>query len=218
MRTQQAWSVTPSAAGDVDAQYRVAHGQGYSVISHHHGALEVNATWCVDDESAVKQVRIRLVNRGHRTMQLRLIGIAEWILGAQRSDRASTFTSMAGVDAAPGSDTVATGAQSADEGGRATVLFCTQRDRSAGFGGGTAFFALAGDREDLTDWTCDRREMFDARGRAIVPDHFGKRQRLRRSIRARRSRRASCCAPARRSTAPSCSATRPRPTPRVPLP
>ena len=173
LRTQQAWSVTPSAAGDADAQYRVAHGQGYSAISHHHGALEVNATWCVDDESAVKQVRIRLVNRGHRTMQLRLVGIAEWILGAQRSDRASTFTAMAGVDAALGGDTAPAGTQSADDGGRATVLFCTQRDRSAGFGGGTAFFALAGDREDLTDWTCDRREMFDARGRAIVPDHFG---------------------------------------------
>ena len=37
-------------------------------------------TWCVDAESAVKQVRVRLVNRGHRTMQLRLVGVAEWIL------------------------------------------------------------------------------------------------------------------------------------------
>jgi cyclic beta-1,2-glucan synthetase len=173
LRTQQAWSVTPSAAGDADAQYRVAHGQGYTVIGHHHGALEVQATWCVDNESAVKQVRIRLINRGHRTMQLRLVGMAEWILGAQRSDRASTSTAMTGIDAAPGGDGASAGAPSADAVGRATVLFCTQRDRSAGFGGGTAFFALAGDREDPVDWTCDRREMFDARGRVIVPDHFG---------------------------------------------
>ncbi len=173
LRTQQAWSVTPSAAGDADAHYRIAHGQGYTVISHHHGLLEVNVTWCVDNESAVKQVRVRLVNRGHRTMQLRLVGIAEWILGAQRSDRASTFTSMASIDAAPGSDAATPDAESAGAGGRATVLFCTQRDRSAGFGGGTAFFALAGDPEDLIDWTCDRREMFDARGRVILPDHYG---------------------------------------------
>ena len=94
MRTLQAWSVTPSAAGDAESEYRVAHGQGYSVISHRRGALDVSVTWCVDSESAVKQVRVRLVNRGHRTMQLRLVGIAEWILGAQRSDRSSTHTSI----------------------------------------------------------------------------------------------------------------------------
>ena len=173
VRTQQTWSVTPSSAGDAEASYRVAHGQGYTVIGHHRGSVEVNVTWCVDNESAVKQVRVRLINRGHKTMQLRLVGIAEWILGAQRGDRSSTYTAMAAVDAVPGSDVVVPGAANADVGGRATVLFCTQRDRSAGFGGGTAFFALAGDRDDLTDWTCDRREMFDARGRVVVPDHWG---------------------------------------------
>ncbi len=174
MRTHQAWSMTPSAAGDAEAHYRVAHGQGYTVIGHRHGALEADVTWCVDNETAVKQMRVRLVNRGHRTLQLRLIGIAEWILGAQRSDRASTFTSMATVDAANGSEgDVAPGSAEPGTVGRATVLFCTQRDRSAGFGGGTAFFALAGDADDLADWTCDRREMFDARGRVVVPDHWG---------------------------------------------
>ncbi|MEO6897919.1 MAG: glucoamylase family protein [Caldimonas sp.] len=174
MRTHQAWSMTPSAAGDAEAHYRVAHGQGYTVIGHRHGALETSVTWCVDNETAVKQVRVRLTNRGHRTLQLRLIGIAEWILGAQRSDRASTFTSMAVVDAAHGSDDAsAAGAAEAQQGGRATVLFCTQRDRSAGFGGGTAFFALGGDAAELADWTCDRREMFDSRGRVVVPDHWG---------------------------------------------
>ena len=56
---------------------------------------------------------------------------------------------------------------------RMTTLFCTQRDRSGGFGGGTAFFGLAGDEEELNDWTCDRRELFDARGRLVVSDQFG---------------------------------------------
>ncbi|MDQ6639047.1 MAG: carbohydrate-binding protein, partial [Pseudomonadota bacterium] len=172
MRTLQAWSVTPSAAGEAESEYRVAHGQGYSVISHRRGALDTSVTWCVDSESAVKQVRVRLVNRGHRTMQLRLIGVAEWILGAQRSDRASTHTHAARVRAAPGDDDAIDAGDEPVE-GRATVLLCTQRDRSAGFGGGTAFFALAGDSEDLADWTCDRRELFDARGRAIVADHYG---------------------------------------------
>jgi cyclic beta-1,2-glucan synthetase len=174
LRTMQAWSVTPSAAGDSDSDYRVVHGQGYSIVSHRRGALDCNVTWCVDSDTAVKQVRVRLVNRGHRTIQLRLVGIAEWILGAQRSDRASSHTRMATVAAAPPSDEAPTNLDDGDsEARRATALFCTQRDRSAGFGGGTAFFALAGDREDLADWTCDRRETFDARGRVIVPDHYG---------------------------------------------
>jgi cyclic beta-1,2-glucan synthetase len=53
-----------------------------------------------------------------------------------------------------------------------TTLFCTQRDRSGGFGGGTAFFGLSGDTEELADWTCDRRESFDARGRLVIPDEY----------------------------------------------
>jgi cyclic beta-1,2-glucan synthetase len=28
---------------------------------------------------------------------------------------------------------------------------------------------------DTVDWTCDRRECFDARGRLVLPDHFGQR-------------------------------------------
>ena len=92
----------------------------------------------------------------------------------------------ASVRAAPGSDDVLDASEAPVE-GRATVLFCTQRDRSAGFGGGTAFFALAGDGEEPADWTCDRRELFDARGRAIVarPLRAGERLRprpLRRAV------------------------------------
>ena len=179
MRTLAVWSITPSAAGDTGAEYRVAHGQGYSVVSHRRGSLEVNATWCVDAETAVKQVRIRLVNRGHKTQQLRVIGVAEWIMGAQRSDRASTHTFRTELHASvPTSSFAAAAARSAaDSDGaappRMTALFCTQRDRSAGFGEGTAFFGLGGESDESVDWTCDRRESFDARGRVVVPDHYG---------------------------------------------
>jgi cyclic beta-1,2-glucan synthetase len=55
------------------------------------------------------------------------------------------------------------------------ALLCTQRERSAGFGGGTAFFSLSGGLDDSEDWTCDRRECFDARGRLVLPDHLGQR-------------------------------------------
>ena len=30
-----------------------------------------------------------------------------------------------------------------------------------------------GDSQPVDDWTCDRRECFDARGRLVLPDHFG---------------------------------------------
>ena len=170
-RTRELWSISPSAWGDPSTTYRVAHGQGYSVVSHRRGELEVSAVWSVDPESALKQLRLRLVNRGHRTQRLRVIGIAEWIMGASRGDRASTdtasFTQRLAGASRGGSDAGATP--------RLTALTCTQRDRSAGFGDGTAFLALRTDADDAPDWTCDRRECFDARGRLAVPDAFGQR-------------------------------------------
>jgi cyclic beta-1,2-glucan synthetase len=171
LKTREVWSVAASAWGDPAATYRVAHGQGYTAISHRRGDLEVSAAWCVDAESNVKQVRLRLVNRGHRMQRLRAIGIAEWIMGGSRSDRGSTETAsftqrLSGPSTGTGSE----------EARRVTGLVCTQRDRSAGFGDGTAFFALAtNEDDDAPDWTCDRRECFDARGRLVVPDDFGQR-------------------------------------------
>lgn len=193
MKTLDVWSVAPSAWGhtaDADgATYRVAHGQGYSVISHRRGDIDVSATWCVDAQTAVKQVRIRLVNRGHRTLRLRAVGIAEWMMGANRSDRATAHTtvhrtphgSAAAVGGVPGTPRRPT----------LTALLCTQPERSGGFGGSTAFLALTppsggrlagsgdgapdGMNDSLDDWTCDRRECFDACGRLVLPDHFGER-------------------------------------------
>ena len=175
-KMMQAWSVTPSSAGDNLSEYRISHGQGYSIVSHRRGALDVHASWCIDPVASVKQVRLRLVNRGHRTLNLRIVGVAEWILGANRADRGMTITSAASQRATPGAHVATARPESAAADRletRMTTLFCTQRDRSGGFGGGTAFFGLAGDAEELTDWTCDRRESFDARGRVIVPDQYG---------------------------------------------
>jgi cyclic beta-1,2-glucan synthetase len=167
-RSGAVWSVAPSAWGGAAVVYRIAHGQGRSVIEHRRGDLEVTASWCVDADTAVKQVRLHLANRGPRTLHLRVIGIAEWLMGAIRADRATVHTARyhhrllpvhraAGIDAPPI---------------ELTALLCTQRERAAGFGGGTAFLALAGSEGDEADWTCDRREVFDARGRLVLPDAF----------------------------------------------
>ncbi len=159
-RTRAAWSVAPSAWGDADVNYHVAHGQGCSRISHRRGDVAVTVTWCVDADTAVKQVRIHLVNHGPRAQQLRLIGIAEWLMGAQRSDR-STVQTVLHRQRLPTQ--------------KLTALLCTQRDRAAGFGDGTAFLGLADESGAAEDWTCDRRELFDARGRLVLPDHFDPR-------------------------------------------
>jgi cyclic beta-1,2-glucan synthetase len=166
-RTREVWSVTPSAWGVPGVAYQVTHGQGYSVITHRRAELEIRASWCVDAVTAVKQVQLRIVNHGPRTRHLRLICIAEWMLGAQRSDRATVHTAVLRQRLAQG---------------KLTALLATQQERGAGFGDGTAFLALAGatdldkdeDEDETEDWTCDRRESFDARGRLVVPDHYGR--------------------------------------------
>ena len=172
MKSRSLWSVSPSAWADPSATYRVAHGQGYSVVSHRRGELDVSAVWCVDTTTAVKQVRLRLVNRGHRTQRLRAIGIAEWVMGAGRGDRASTDTHSF-TQRLP--DAAQADAGGSGAGRKLTALTCTQRDRSAGFGDCTAFLAISTDADQTPDWTCDRRECFDARGRVAVPDLFGQR-------------------------------------------
>jgi cyclic beta-1,2-glucan synthetase len=161
-KTMQVWSVTPSAWGDVRLTYDVSHGQGTSSISHRRGDLDVTASWCVDAQTSVKQVRLQLVNSGSKTLHLRLIGIAEWMMGANRTDRASVHTALY-RQRLPRQ--------------KLTALLCTQRERSASFGGGTAFLGLAGPVDDASeDWSCDRRECFDARGRLVLPDQFGQQQ------------------------------------------
>ncbi len=159
-KTLDVWSVAPSGWGNDSVTYHVAHGQGYSVISHRRGDMEVTASWCVDTQTSVKQVRLEIVNRGSRTLHLRVIGIVEWMMGANRSDRSTVQTALY--------------RQRLPE-QKLTALLCTQRERSAGFGEGTAFFGLAGAVNESEDWTCDRRECFDTHGRLAVPDHFGQR-------------------------------------------
>ncbi|MBK9444238.1 MAG: carbohydrate-binding protein [Comamonadaceae bacterium] len=153
-KTKELWPIAPTAGADRAITYRVTHGQGFTTIHHQRGELEVNATWCVDDQTSVKQVHLTLVNHGHKTLHLRLIGMAEWLMGANRSDRNTVRTASLHEPAL-------------------TALLCTQRDRAAGFGDGTAFLGVTDTGSHTEDWTCDRRECFDARGRLVVPDFFG---------------------------------------------
>ncbi|MCB8747463.1 carbohydrate-binding protein [Rhodoferax sp. U2-2l] len=155
-QTREVWPVAPGAGVHNARTYQVTHGQGFTRVAHRHADLAVTATWCVDANTAIKQVHITLTNHGHRTLQLRLIGLAEWLMGANRSDRATVRTAVL-------------------QQGGVTALLATQLERAAGFGQGSAFLSLADSGTQATDWTCDRREFFDARGRLVLPDHLGER-------------------------------------------
>jgi cyclic beta-1,2-glucan synthetase len=161
-RTREVWSVAPSAWGADDVPYRVVHGQGHTTVEHQRGALSVSVRWCVDPETSVQQVRIRLSHGGSGKLHLRAVGLVEWMMGEKRSDRASLHTEPA---LAAASDDGLLG------------LICTRTDAAGGFGGGTAFLAEAQvgaqDSEGL-DWTCDRREFFDPRGQLVLPEHLGR--------------------------------------------
>ncbi|MCV2360559.1 carbohydrate-binding protein [Paucibacter sp. TC2R-5] len=169
MATLAVWSVAPGAWGEAELGYEVRHGQGYSVIKHRRGDLGVTATWCVDAATSVKQIELSFVNHGSRSLTLRVLGMVEWQMGAGRAERSTL-------------QTLAKPTRASDR--RLNTLLATQREQGQGFGEGTAFFALAAPTEpagkhgpaaESVDWTCDRREFFDARGRLVMPDFLGKR-------------------------------------------
>ncbi len=172
-KSMKVWSLAPGAWGQDDLHYQVSHGQGYSRIAHRRGALEVQAQWSVDSTTSVKQIRVQLTNHGSQALELRLVGIAEWIMGASRRDRATVHTSLH-RQRLPATGIPSQGS-AAERARKLTALLCTQLDRSGGFGHGTAFLALTASGDELEDWSCDRRECFDARGRLVLPDHFGER-------------------------------------------
>ena len=160
-RTRSLRSLTPGAYDSAEAVYHVVHGQGFSTMRHRHDGLDLEVDWCVDPVTAIKQVTVTLSNHGTAPRALRLLGVCEWMLGTRRGDRAGVFTASHHAPVA---------------GGSLLALLATQQEHEAGFGGGTAFLAArVPDGGATDDWTCDRRECFDDRGRAVVPDRFGRR-------------------------------------------
>lgn len=160
-KTKVLWRLAPSAGLEDGITFHISHGQGYSRITHQRGDLEVSLTWCVDSVTAIKQIDVTVHNHGANSKKLRLVGMVEWLMGANRSDR-GTVRTTAFRQRLPAQQ-------------KMTALLSTQREAAAGFGGGTAFFAIAGVGGEADDWTCDRREFFDARGRLVVPDALGQR-------------------------------------------
>lgn len=171
-RTLKAWSISPSAWAADKTVYRVTHGQGYTTIEHECNDLKVSASWCVDEKRSVKHVNIRVRNTGSRTQHLRLIGMVEWAMGANRSARSTTHTTIYREDLPRKSQG---SSYYSDQNFHVTATLCTQQDYTSGFGGGTAFLAAASSDLESEDWTCDRREFFDARGSLVLPLNLAER-------------------------------------------
>ncbi len=163
-RTMQAWSATPSAWGAAGVDYRVEHAPGSTRISHQQGDLHCELQWCVDRLLPVRQLSVRLHNLGARPLRLRLVAVAEWQMGERRAERHTLHTALH--------------TQRLPQ-GRLTALLATQREAAGGLGQATAWLAMAGPDDSAAqgdDWTCDRRELFDARGQPVLPDHLGRQQ------------------------------------------
>ncbi len=193
------------AAGDDARARQVTHGIGSTQMVEHIDGLRIELTWCVDVAAALKQLQVRIsAPTATRTpRRLRLVAFAEWTLGNLRHDRASVVTRVHG-GAAPRTDADGVPIDSRHttrRGGRrsaqaspgrrgidtpalkAPLLLASQADAGVMAGGATAFFgwrsAEDDDDNDLQvssdDWTCDRREFFDAQGRWVLPQGLGRR-------------------------------------------
>jgi cyclic beta-1,2-glucan synthetase len=144
------------------ARWRVRHEPGRTRIDYVHDGLALTLSWCVDAALPLKQVRLQVCNQGPAVRRLRISAVVEWMLGAQHADRAGSLGTCLPARR-----------------GTPLALACTQQEASGGFGGGTAFLALLpptghAEPDGDVDWTCDRRECFDARGAPVLPDHWGR--------------------------------------------
>ena len=76
----------------------VTHGIGWTRMRQRLPGLQVELLWCVDAEAAVKQLSVHLQCEPSpaattvRPRNLRLVGYAEWTLGASRRDRSTLST------------------------------------------------------------------------------------------------------------------------------
>ncbi|OYT87445.1 MAG: carbohydrate-binding protein [Burkholderiales bacterium PBB6] len=195
LATLDVWNLGPGP-GSAPVPYRVRHQPGLSSLQHRQEQLSTHVTFSVDPVHAVKRIHVQLHNHGSHARHLRVVGLIDWLMGSVRIDRQSVTTSVgyatepeaAATPHGLGAPNMPSGlrtvvptdpaANDATRPAAARMLLATQCDNHDQFGGHTAFVTLGRDDGlaiDLTDWTCDRRELFDFRGHAVLPEQFGQR-------------------------------------------
>ena len=81
------FTVTPLPLRD-SGEYRIRHGQGYSIFEHHSHGLHQEQLLFVPRKEPAKVCRLRLSNTTDRPRHLSLIYYAEWVLGVLREKNA----------------------------------------------------------------------------------------------------------------------------------
>jgi cyclic beta-1,2-glucan synthetase len=153
LNSGQVFPLTPSLLAAPESLWRVRHGQGYSVFEGRQGGLKVETTFFADLNEAVKVVQVRVRHEGVGQRRLRAVAMVEWQMGEARGQRRTLHTWKGPEQAA---------------------VFAQQRESSDGFGGSTAFLAMAGAAAGM-QWTCNRGEFFDMLGRLVLPATLGQR-------------------------------------------
>lgn len=125
----------------------VRHSPGSSSFSQRQEGLTIQAELRVDPQEPYKALEFEIRNVGERSCRLRLLGMVEWIMGAERRERMTLQTEF---DPALG------------------ACLARQLEHAGGFGGGTAWLMLDG--LAVQQWSCSRQIFFDALGRLQWPD------------------------------------------------
>ncbi|RZL99598.1 MAG: hypothetical protein EOP73_19140, partial [Variovorax sp.] len=127
VETREMLPLTPAAQASegigAGARHRVRHGQGYSVFECRHRGLSMETTFFADRADRMKVVHVLVRNHGTSPRRLRALALVEWQMGAARGERRTVHSWK--PDDLP-------------------AVFGQQRESSGGFGGSTAFVALAG--------------------------------------------------------------------------
>ena len=169
--SDQVWNAWPAPWGAAAVRYTVEHGPGWTRVSHVHDGIDVVLEVCVDATTRIKQTHVKLRTATRTARRLRVIAVASWQIGARWADRMSIASAPAWSSASRADDDVTVART-------ALALLATQTDAGTGFADSTAFLALRPRRAQPAwafDWTCDRREVFDERGRGVVPEAFCQR-------------------------------------------
>ena len=142
----EVFSLLPNGDRNGARGYRVTHCAGMTRFVHQRGDLAIEFTVSVHPEASAKCLGLRLTNQGKRSRRLRLVAMVEWIMGAQRRDRLTLMTEYCPNQQA---------------------ILARQLEHEGGFGEGTAFLMQHG--LPTRQWTCDRREFFNAEGHLQWP-------------------------------------------------
>jgi cyclic beta-1,2-glucan synthetase len=142
----EVFSLLPNGDRNGALGYRVTHCAGKTRFVHQRGDLAIEFTVSVHPQASAKCLGLRLTHQGKRARRLRLVAMVEWIMGAQRRDRLTLMTEYCPNQQA---------------------ILARQLEHEGGFGEGTAFLMQHG--LPTRQWTCDRREFFNAEGHLQWP-------------------------------------------------